>query len=409
MEHIGTPRVAHVISDAGPHPYFRTLIESGGLERTRLVVGSVGPAGALHRDMNELGVTSFALGAKSRIAFPVAVARLAALLRRHGVQVVQTHLLDGSVVGLTAARLAGTPVRVMTAHHSHELPFHGWRLRWPEYLCSGPLSDHIIAPSIQVAQTLERWVGVSPEKIEVVHHGFDLDRLSPSAVDGSRVRSELGLETKLVLGSIGRIYPLKNYPALLEAFAAVAGDVAELRLVVAGAGDAEPLRRLSRSLGVADRIVFCGPRADVPELLGAFDVFVHPAIAESFGMVIVEAMAMARPVVSTPVGIAPEVIEPFVTGFLSASDHPRALAAALREALDRRCDWPCVGTNARRRVAGFTARTMAARYEQLYVRWLTEAAHSGPQNSDLATAMPMEAPGADASAGPTSERSPDAE
>ena len=98
-------------------------------------------------DMRSLGVLTFALGARSRAAYPAAIARLARKLRRQRIEVVQTHLVDGSFVGLTAARLARTPVVVMTAHHSHELPFHGRRLIWPERLCTGPLCDHIIAPS----------------------------------------------------------------------------------------------------------------------------------------------------------------------------------------------------------------------------------------------------------------------
>ena len=63
-------------------------------------------------------------------------------------------------------------------------------------------------------------------------------------------------------------------------------------------------------------MLLSGPRDDIPAVLAALDAFVHPAIAESFGMVIVEAMAMARPVLSTPVGIAPEVIMPGETGLL---------------------------------------------------------------------------------------------
>src|SRR6476659_8172525 len=119
------PRVLHVISTAGPHPWFRTLIEDGHVDPQTLVIGCVGPGGALQEDMRELGVESFALGATSRAALPAATVRLARLLRRARPDVVQTHLVEGSLVGLAAARLARIPVAIMTAHHSHELPFHG--------------------------------------------------------------------------------------------------------------------------------------------------------------------------------------------------------------------------------------------------------------------------------------------
>ena len=239
--------VVHVISDAGPHPYFRTLIEAGGLERRGLVVGCVGREGPLQREMRELGVGTFALGAGSRAGYPGAVVRLARLLRSSGAEVVQTHLVDGTLVGLAAGRLARVPVSVMTAHHSHELPFHGRRLVWPERLACGPLSDHIIAPSKQVAATLAELAHARPEKIEVVHHGFDLARLDPAAVDGAVVRRELGLDGKLAFGAIGRLYALKNYAALLEAFAVGLGGVGDARLVIAGAGDVAPLAREARA------------------------------------------------------------------------------------------------------------------------------------------------------------------
>jgi glycosyltransferase involved in cell wall biosynthesis len=260
----------------------------------------------------------------------------------------------------------------MTAHHSHELPFHGRRLLWTERIAAGPLCDHIIAPSQQVRGTLTRLAHVPAEKIEVVHHGFDLDRLDPGNVDRASVRSELGLDGKLAFGAIGRLYHLKNYPALLRAFDSALANVPEARLVIVGAGDARPLAALADELGIAHRVVICGPRNDVPEVLAALDVFVHPAVAESFGMVIVEAMAMARPVLSTPVGIATEVIAPDATGVLCSSSETRALAAGLEEILALRPRWRELGMAARRRVQGFTATAMAERYLQLYERWIAD-------------------------------------
>jgi len=360
--------VVHVITDAGPHPYFRTLIE-GGLARPLLAVGCLGPAGALQEEMASLGVATFALGARDRSAYPAALARLTRLLRRRRAQVLQTHLVDGCLVGLMAGRLAGTPVTVMTAHHSHELPYHGRRLLWPERACT-TLCDHIIAPTRDVARTLVRHTGVREDKIEIVHHGFDLARLDPGARDGRRVRRELGLEGQIVFGAIGRIYRLKNHLALIEAFGAALAATPEARLVIVGAGDSEPLAARAASLGIGDRILLTGARADVPEMLAAFDVFVHPAIAESFGMVIIEAMAMGLPVLSTPVGIAPEVIEAPDTGLMTAGSDVAALQRGLVALLELRPSWPEMGAAARRRVGAFTAQRMASRYQQLYAQWI---------------------------------------
>lgn len=317
-----------------------------------------------------MGVHTFALGAGSRAAWPAAVVRLARLLRARHAAIVQTHLVDGCLVGLAAARLARMPVAVMTAHHSHELPFHGPRLRAVDIVCAGPLSDAIIAPSESVAQVLVDRAHASRQKIAVVHHGFDLERLNPDRVPGANVRAELGLEGKIVFGAIGRLYHLKDPEALVRAFAGATRELPEARLLVVGDGDHAALQALAASLGVAERVVLSGRRGDVPELLAAMDVFVHPALAESFGMVIIEAMAMGLPIVSTPVGIAPEVVETGVTGVLAHATGAEALTGAVRRLVDMRERWPELGSAARQRVQGFTARQMAASYNALYDQWL---------------------------------------
>lgn len=363
----------HVISDAGPHPFFRTLLEGGALPRTAVWVGSVGPAGPLQDDMRELGVGTFALGTRNRAGFPSAVVRLSRLLRRIDAQVVQTHLVDGSLVGLAAARTAAVPVAVFTAHHSHELPFHGPKLIWADRFCAR-MCDHIIAPSAQVAEVITDYTRVDGAKIEIVHHGFDLDRLDPAGRDGGAALADLGIDRGPILGAIGRLYSLKNYSSLISAFRQAAP--ADAKLVIVGPGDASPLLELASELGIADRVFLTGPRADVAEMLAAFDVFVHPALAESFGMVIVEAMAMAKPVVSTPVGIAPEVIEAGVTGVLAKDGSVGALAEALESIFLMRDRWITLGTNGRERVSGFTADAMASRYAQLYRGWLAQGRSS---------------------------------
>jgi glycosyltransferase involved in cell wall biosynthesis len=232
------------------------------------------------------------------------------------------------------------------------------------------LCDHIVAPSRQVAATLARLARAPDHKISVVPHGFDLARLDPNVVDRARVRRELGLEGKLVIGAIGRIYWIKNYPALLDAFARSLGEVVDARLLIVGSGDAADLIAHARGLGIGDRVILSGPRSDIPELLAAMDVFVHPALAESFGMVIVEAMAMARPVLSTPVGIAPDVVRDGVTGVLSHGSTSEHLAAGLGSMLALRGRWPALGAAAQHEVSGFTAENMGRRYAELYESWL---------------------------------------
>jgi glycosyltransferase involved in cell wall biosynthesis len=104
----------------------------------------------------------------------------------------------------------------------------------------------------------------------------------------------------------------------------------------------------------------------VPDVLAALDVFVHPALAESFGFVVVEAMAMECPVVATPVGIARDIVQDGVTGILAHGTDPGALAEAMSRALAWRDRWPELGRAARQRALVFTPERWVRAHEQLY-------------------------------------------
>jgi glycosyltransferase involved in cell wall biosynthesis len=123
-------------------------------------------------------------------------------------------------------------------------------------------------------------------------------------------------------------------------------------------------------VGLQDRVLVLPARDDVPELLAAIDLVVHPALAESFGLVVLEALAMARPIVSTPVGIAPDLLSDGRVGLLAADGTPENLEGALREALARRGDWAAMAEEGRRRARRFAAARMVRRYEEHYLAWL---------------------------------------
>jgi glycosyltransferase involved in cell wall biosynthesis len=98
-------------------------------------------------------------------------------------------------------------------------------------------------------------------------------------------------------------------------------------------------------------------------------------------MTIVEAMAAGLPVLATPVGIAPELIEPGVTGILCEDASAQSLERGLRALLASRAAWPELGAAAAASVIGFSATAMAGRYEQLYRRWLAQPSRSGGPRS----------------------------
>ena len=176
-----------------------------------------------------------------------------------------------------------------------------------------------------------------------------------------------------MLGAVSRFFWVKNLASLISAFAALASSDPDLALViVGGAGDSSSVDALARELGVSDRIRILGRRSDIADVMAAFDVFVHPALAESFGFVIVEAMAMQLPVVSTRVGVAEEVIEDGVSGVLARSTDPEGIRDAIAEVLAMRPRWAQLGAEARRRALEFTAERWVRQHEEQYKQWLTD-------------------------------------
>jgi glycosyltransferase involved in cell wall biosynthesis len=215
-------------------------------------------------------------------------------------------------------------------------------------------------------ETFVNVYGCDPARVVLIEHGVDLSRFDPRKTDGAAVRAELGLEDKLVIGAISKHFWVKNLDALVDAFHSIAAAREDVHLVVLGIGEAGPLRQRVESLGLSPRVSVLPPRRDVPDVLAAFDLFVHPALAESFGLAIVEAMAMARPVVTTRVGIAADVVTDGVSGIEIPGTDRNAIHAALERALRFHAAWPKLGAEARRRALAFTPQRWVKAHERLY-------------------------------------------
>jgi glycosyltransferase involved in cell wall biosynthesis len=317
------------------------------------------------------GLRLHVIPARGRRAYPAAIVALARWLKARRIDVVQTHLYDANVVGLLAARLARTPVTIATGHHSHEFAVRPRGLAyWVDALCVSRLAGHAIVPSRFMRDTVAALYGMPAERIAVVTHGLDARRLATSPGARDRIRRELGLEGRVVLGGIGRLFWIKQYANLLRSFAAATTARPETTLLLIGDGpQREALQALARQLGVEERVMFLGLRGDVMEVLAAMDLFVHPALTESFGLVIVEAMAAAKPVLSTAVGIAPDVIADGETGMLVPPRDPDALTRGLDAMLAARGRWDAMGRRAQEVAREFTAPRMVAAYEALYLDW----------------------------------------
>ena len=217
----------------------------------------------------------------------------------------------------------------------------------------------IVALTDQEAQLLVDTYGRMDLPIRVIANGVDLDRFRPaSEAERARARASIGLSgDSLVAVFIGHEFERKGLPIVVDALRQAPGVSL---LVVGGTPDQiRHSRGQSERLGVADRVHYLGPQPDPVPFLQAADVFVLPSAYESYGLVIMEALASGVPVVSTSVGVAPEVIDDGMNGFIVPQDAA-VVAQRLRELSGQ--DLSAWRQRARERAAGHSWRAAADRY-----------------------------------------------
>jgi glycosyltransferase involved in cell wall biosynthesis len=251
--------------------------------------------------------------------------RLVKLLRSWQPHLLSSFMYHANLMGRLAGRWAGVPLLVTSIRSERNgSPGQDWLMRLTNWM------DHCqTTNSQQVADSLRQRGLLSPGKSRVIPNGIDPDALTPSAAERVRLRGELKLEqNEFVWLAIGRLLPQKDYPTLLEAFAPLGRHPA--RLLIAGRGPllAELQQQVDR-LGVSSQTVFLGVRQDIASLLAAADGFVLSSAWEGMPNVVMEALAAAKPVVSTRVGGVAELVQDGKTGWLVPARDPKALSQAM--------------------------------------------------------------------------------
>jgi glycosyltransferase involved in cell wall biosynthesis len=208
-------------------------------------------------------------------------------------------------------------------------------------------------------------VGIPKRKLTVIRVGIDLKAFNESK---DEARATLGLSSKdRVVTIVARLYPEKNHQLLLAAFAQVYEHVADARLLIVGEGtEREAIEEEIKRLRLEERVSVLGVRRDVARILAATDVFALSSMREGLPLVVLEAMAAARPVVATAVGDLPSVINDKETGFIVPPGNALSLAATLIELLNDESLALRVGEAARASVQAYGLEAMIGRYQDLY-------------------------------------------
>lgn len=306
-----------------------------------------------------------------------AASQLFALLRRERYDVVHTYTATPGFLGRIMARLAGTSVIL---HHQagwavNEFSSLGARLGYTplEYLAT-LASSRTICVSHADAINAQRFHCAPRAKLVTICNGIDpapFATIAP-AVSSGNLRRELGIPAKhLLIGNTGRLAEQKDNASLIQAMDALRKlfGTRPFTLILVGDGpERVALERLRGDLGLHNQVRFLGFRRDIPEVLAALDVFVSPSLWEGLSISILEAMAAARPIITTDILANAELIEHEVTGLLVPPRAPEALAAAIaRIAIDPALAHSCAEAARRRAYEQYSLERMFAQTLELQI------------------------------------------
>lgn len=239
-------------------------------------------------------------------SFLLCVIRLVCLIKKEKINLVHTNSIYSAEQGFFAAKLAGIPC---VCHIRDLVPVLGaGKIRMYAFKHAAKL----IAISEAVKKDLTEKLNIPPDKVVRIYNGVDMQEFHPG-ISGDGFRKEFNLGSIRLIGIIGRLSPEKGHELFLKAGAQIIKNSNDVRLVIIGSSELgsgdfkQRIKDLADKLNLKNRVIFTGFRNDLPEVLAALDIVVAPS-REPFGRVIIEAMAMEKPVVAFRSGAAPEII-----------------------------------------------------------------------------------------------------
>ena len=296
-------------------------------------------------------------------------------IKREGYHIVHTHSSKAGFLGRLAAYFAGTPYIVHTPHGHIFYGYYGRIISWLFILLERFVSrftDVIIGlTEREVKEHLERKIG-KKSRFVVIPSGVELERFFKFDVDRKKVKKELNIPAKAkVIGSVGRLVPIKDPLNLIIAGERIAKEYPEIHFIWVGDG---PLRARAEELArrASLPLTITGMKDDIRPYLAIVDIFVLPSLNEGMGRAAVEAMAMGKPVVATKVGGLPEVVVEGETGFLVPPADPDALAQAILSLLRYPDLGERLGRKGRERASLFSASRMVKEIEKVYLELVGE-------------------------------------
>ncbi|RPI74440.1 MAG: glycosyltransferase family 1 protein [Desulfobacteraceae bacterium] len=308
--------------------------------------------------------------------------QLKAFLKQNPFQIVHTHNSKAGFIGRLAAKWARVPVIVHTVHgfafHDQEPFWRRWLFRRLERIAvawcdkmifiSQPLIDWALAEKV-----------VKPNhqaKVVKIYSGIDLKKFLPiSDQRKNELRKTWGLKSDdLVIGMVSKLWEGKGHRTLIRAFQSVQRQIPNAKLMIVGEGYLDQkIKKWVQEYDLTESVIFTGFQLDVGPLMAILDVAVLPSAFEGMGRVLLEAMAMEKPVIASCVGGIPDLVEHGLQGLLVEPGKTEPLQAAMIKLLTDPVLARQMGRAGRQKVLSqFSAETMVQSIQKVYLELLKQ-------------------------------------
>jgi len=334
------------------------------------LVVSLYPDGALEPEVRQIpGAELISVNRKGKYDFWV-MTRMLSLLRQKKVDIIQPFLTPATFFGLLPALINNTAVRITTERGGFRS---GSKLGFQLYQKAEDFLtrfDDLIVANSEAGKSYLISRGINPARIKVIYNGINLERLIPDQTIVTQIRRQLRLSPNgMVVGMTANFSSDKDHATFIQGAKIIHQAMPQTRFALLGDGPLRPnIEDLVRELGLEQFVTFFGTQRDIASYLACYDIACLCAdSSEGCSNVIVESMALDKPVVATNGGGNSEVVEHANTGLLVPMQDPEAFADAVLTCL-RQPDWARdMGRRARETVlTRFSLARMVSDYEQLY-------------------------------------------
>ncbi|MCH8035251.1 MAG: glycosyltransferase family 4 protein [Bacteroidetes bacterium] len=305
----------------------------------------------IHIEANNIGMIIYPIKAPGYF-HPIITIKVVSIIKNGKYDLIHTHASKDLWLLVPALKLnkSKTPL-VLTKHVGSFIKktdkMHNWLYSRVNYA---------IAISKVIKENLLETTALDENRIILHYNGVDPEKYDPDKIDPTKVRNELNIkEDELLLGMVARFSAGKGHENFLLVAKELSTKYNDLKFIIVGEASkgedayAKEIKNLADDYGL-NNIIFTGFRTDMPQVLSAMDIFIFPSHAEAFGVALVEAMAMAKPSVSTSSDGILDITVDNETGYLFNKDDPADLKSKLELLINSPEKRKTLGKAARQRV-----------------------------------------------------------